>query len=99
MTKAESITKAIETIYADWKDDGQAVVAACIITGPLHMDMKDFLSECICCGGNWGGMLLSGVKRLRPEVWDAIPNDMGDRAWIDICCVLTLLDVVAENDE
>lgn len=97
MTRKEEITKAIETLYEDWGEDGKAVVAACIIVNPLHMSFHDFLKECVACGGNWGGMLLSGIKRLRPEVWDAIPEKMGYNAWVDICSVLSLLSVDFEE--
>lgn len=98
MTQKEVITKAIETLYEDWGEDGKAVVAACIIVDPIRMSFDEFLKECVACGGDWGAMLLSGVKRLRPEVWDAIPNNMGHNAWIDICCVLSLLNVSTENE-
>ena len=97
MTQKEVITKAIQTLYEDWGEDGKAVVASCIIVDPIRMNFDEFLKECVCCGGNWGGMLLSGVKRLRPEVWDAIPDKMGSNAWVDICCVLSLLGVNTEN--
>ena len=28
------------------------------------MSMKDFLNHCTACGGNWGAMLLTGIKRV-----------------------------------
>ena len=57
------------------------------------MSFKDFLDLCTACGGNWGGMLLSGVRRLYPDVWDAIPEDMGVHAWGTICSLLIILGV------
>ena len=60
------------------------------------MTMKDFLSHCTACGGNWGGMLLTGIKELWPEVWDAIPDDMGMLAWGCLCNTIKLLGVDPE---
>ena len=59
------------------------------------MTMEDFLKHCTACGGNWGGMLLTGLKELYPEVWEAIPENMGLLAWIGICETLYLLDIKA----
>lgn len=60
------------------------------------MTMKDFLSHCTACGGNWGGMLLTGIKELWPEVWEAIPDDMGMFAWNCLCNTIKLLGVEPE---
>lgn len=59
----------------------------------LHMSGDEFLQSCSACGGNWGGMLLTGIKRLAPEVWEAIPDNMGTYAWSCITAVLTLMRV------
>lgn len=60
-------------------------------TTPMTMDQ--FLNHCTACGGNWGGMLLTGLQKLYPEVYDAIPNEMGMFAWRCICDTLILLDI------
>lgn len=64
-------------------------------TMPMHMD--DFLIHCTPCGGNWGRMLLSGINALYPEVYEAIPDDMGLFAWGCICRVITLLGIQTEE--
>ena len=33
------------------------------------MSMEEFLSNCTACGGNWGAMLLTGIKRVFPEYY------------------------------
>ena len=60
------------------------------------MTQKDFLSHCTACGGNWGGMFLTGIKELWPEVWDAIPDNMGNFAWSCLCITIQLLGVTQE---
>lgn len=57
------------------------------------MTMEEFLNHCTACGGNWGGMLLTGLKELYPEVYNAIPDDMGMFAWRGICDTLALLNI------
>lgn len=38
-------------------------------------------------------MILTGIKALYPEVWNAIPEKMGSQAFACLCYVLQLLDV------
>lgn len=60
------------------------------------MSMDDFLSHCTACGGNWGGMLLTGINKFWPDVWEAIPDDMGVFAWNCLCITIRLLGVCTE---
>ena len=62
----------------------------------VPMTMDDFLEHCTACGGNWGGMLLTGVQKLYPEVYDSIPDDMGHFAWRNICTTLNMLGIISE---
>lgn len=82
--------EALDTVRNEWGDE--VVVYACMAQ-KTKMSFKDFLDQCTACGGNWGGMLLSGVRRLYPDVWDAIPEDMGVHAWGTICSLLIILGV------
>lgn len=36
------------------------------------MSMKDFLNHCTACGGNWGAMLLTGIKRVFPDNYEEV---------------------------
>ncbi len=58
------------------------------------MKLDEFKTHCTCCGGDWGGMLLTGIKDLYPEVWDAIPDDMGNRAFHCILYTMQLLGII-----
>ena len=93
MLNYKDIKKAQDYIVEQWGEDGEKVVTACYYSRKEAMSNKDFLSNCTACGGNWGGMLLSGIKRLFPNVWDAIPNDMGDYAWPCLCYTLMLCGI------
>lgn len=58
-----------------------------------HRDLSNFLKVCVACGGDWGQMLLTGIKNLWPEVYDAIPDNMGVNAFMAILHVLVLCGV------
>ena len=82
-----------EFLEHNWGDNILAVIDR---QNKVTMTMKDFLNHCTACGGNWGGMLLTGIKALWPEVWDAIPDDMGMFAWRCLCDTITMLGVIPE---
>ncbi len=82
--------QAMELVRNEWGTDILKVIRC---TETTKMSFKEFLCHCMCCGGNWGGMLLSGINKLYPKVYDAIPDDMGINAFGIICAVLVLLDV------
>lgn len=80
-------------ILIQWKEDGQKVLDAIARQNIKAMSGDEFLSHCTACGGNWGGMFLTGIKALYPEVYEAIPDQMGKNAFFVICAVLDLLQV------
>lgn len=84
-----------EFISTLWGDDILAVIDA---TETTPMTCKDFLNHCIACGGNWTAMLLTGIKVLYPNVYDAIPEKMGKYAWNCLCEVLALLNISDEQE-
>ena len=68
-------------------------IMACARINPFNESMGTFLEHCICCGGNWNGMFLSGIKALFPSVYNIIPNNMGKNAFYCICAVMLLCGV------
>ena len=80
-------------LLRNWGEDGEKVISACEKVAPFNGTSKQFLDHCIACGGDWGQMLLSGVKELYPEIWDLIPDNMGTFAFACIVDVLILLGV------
>lgn len=80
-------------LVSEWGDAGKAVIEECAKVVPFNGTCGEFLDHCTACGGNWGGMLLTGIRRLFPSVYDAIPDDMGCSAFVCIGCVLNLCGV------
>ena len=93
MITYECIKEAQETIVDHWGDKGKEVIVACHKMNPFNKNFTEFLKECTACGGNWGGMLLTGIQKLYPDVYNAIPDDMGAFAWICLCYTLLLCGV------
>ena len=36
------------------------------------MKISEFMQNCTACGGNWGAMLLSGIKRVFPDKYKKV---------------------------
>lgn len=90
----ERQTEIIASLREHWGDTvTDNILNICNQESTVPMTGVKFLDHCVCCGGDWGQMLLSGIKELYPKVYDAIPEDMGRFAFADICYVLNLLNV------
>lgn len=96
MITTQDYADAIAVIKEEWGDD--VLVTACLAR-KTPMTFKEFLDNCTACGGNWGGMLLTGVRKLYPEVWDVIPDEMGIHAFTTICNLLILLGVDTSGED
>jgi hypothetical protein len=93
MIQYEIIAGAQNTLIDLWGEDGKKVIEACFNSNTQEMTTDEFLNHCIACGGNWGGMFLSGIERLYPAVYEAIPDQMGSQAILGILAVLTLCKI------
>ena len=67
-----------------------------VILGTPHMTLKEFLSHCTACGGDWVSMLLSGIKECYPNEYVRIKNECdennsnsGASEFIHICDFLS----------
>jgi len=88
MITYDMIIEAQNYLVENWGEDGKKVIEAAFTVKPFNRNTKAFLDHCSACGGNWGGMFLTGIKRLYPNVYDAIPNDMGIFAFA--CIIMTM---------
>lgn len=89
-------SEASQFIIENWGEKGKEVLYECAKSTPFNGSLDDFLNECTACGGNWVGMFLTGIKKIWPNVYDAIPDKMGANAFFCICHVLSLLNVKSE---
>lgn len=93
MITDEMIAIAKNDIITHWGENGKRVIEECAKVVPFNGNSSDFLEYCNIFGGNWGAMLLTGIYSLWPDVWEAIPDDMGHHAWLDLCSTLILCGV------
>ena len=100
MITADDICEAGLHLIEEWGVEvgGKVINEAYLVrhTKPFNGGTKEFLDHCVCCGGNWGGMFLSGIEKLYPSVYAAIPDDMGatgNEAFINIIYVMMLCGV------
>ena len=85
----EQIIEAQSFLAEHWGENGKIVIVEAQKATKGNITFKSFLEHCTPCGGNWGGMILSGIRELWPNVWDAIPDDMGCFAFP--CLIYTLI--------
>lgn len=100
MTIYTKIEEAKDSILESWGANGVAVVTASR-REKKEMTFDEFLKYCTACGGNWGGLLLTGIKELFPETYKAIPEHMassGMKAFALLIDTLTLCGVQFEED-
>lgn len=97
MITYDDIIESQNTLIENWGEDGKRVIAEALHERPFNNSFTRFLSMCDACGGNWGAMLLSGIKDLFPRVYSAIPDHMGNRAFVCLCSVLILCGVDTVN--
>jgi len=100
MITAKDIRKAEQHLIDEWGAEvgGKVINETCLIrhVAPFNGGTKEFLNHCVCCGGDWGAMFLSGIKKLYPCVYKAIPDHMGatgNEAFINIIYVMMLCGV------
>lgn len=84
-------------IVNEWKLDGVALVKAVRAMKRLRditpMSFNEFLKHCYAQGGDWGGMLLSGIKELYPLIWEMIPEELGIYGVAVIFDLLRILEI------
>ena len=90
---------ACERIALSWGKQGNQVIEACRKATPFNDTFEGFLKHCTACGGNWGGLLLTGISELWPEVFDAIPDNMGCNSFLKLIDVLILCGVEIEDTD
>lgn len=84
-----------EYVLATWGIDGYALLSYIDSTKTNYkkMNFKNFLSYCSPCGGDWGQMVLTGIKRLYPTIYEMIPEDMGIFAFTSLIELLNVLNI------
>lgn len=95
MITYDMISEAMSGIVDIWGEQGKRVIEACSKECPYNDTYGAFVrDECIACGGNWGGMLLTGIKSWFPGVYKEIPDNIGgNKGFFAIVYTLILLGV------
>lgn len=93
MITKEMRAEATDFLIKYWGEEVAHSITEAASTYKVKMPVIEFLDHCIACGGNWSGMLLTGIKELFPTVWDLIPEDMGRQSYACLCNVLLLCGV------
>ena len=82
-----------DMVRDDWGDEAERIIAACREVEPVCMDIVEFIESCVDCGDAWGLTLLTGISRLFPSVYDAMPSYLGKETWGGLLPVLELCGI------
>ena len=93
MINYKDIIDAQEILVKHWGSHGEQVIAETVRAERKVITFKQFRDNYTVYDGNWSGMLFNSIKKLWPDVWKFIPDDMGIYAWDCLCSVLTLCGV------
>lgn len=91
------LISGMQTVIDNWGEDGKKLVELGFNQSRFNGNFDSFLSHCAACGGNWSAMLLTGIHELWPEVWEAIPDEMGPRSFVTLVGLLRVLGVDTRN--
>lgn len=92
MTNYQQIIDAQEMLVKYWGEDGKKVIVETIKAERQPIKFTEFLDYCLKYH-DYGKMVLTGIDRLYPNVWEAIPDNMGVQAWGCLTAVLVLCGV------
>ena len=88
--------KYFDTVRERWGDE---VATEILMADKYPMAFEQFLSQhCYATGGNWGKMLLTGIEKLWPRVYDAIPENMGTHWFETVISTLFCLGIWVPED-
>lgn len=59
-------------------------------------DIPRFFSPELTSAGEWFSIFMSGLKKVAPDIWDAIPSNPGAHGLDAICCVMTMIGITEE---
>lgn len=93
------VRKAIieDMIRDDWGECAEAIIEACNRAEPASADFEAFIEECVDCGDAWGLTLLTGISKLFPEVYFAMPGYLGKETWGGLLPILALCGLEPEK--
>lgn len=95
--------EATNTLCREWGTEAAMKVIDMAIREPLdNMTMNDFVkNHCTARGGDWGQMILSGIRDLSPATYEAIPEKMGSngvKVFSNLITLLYFLGVDADSE-
>ena len=86
----------MQLLRARWGEAAETVIAECSKVN-FNGNCSEFLSHCAAQGGNWGGMLLTGIKELFPTVYAVLPEKLGRNGLEAFSNLVTVLNLCGVN--
>jgi hypothetical protein len=101
---ASEITEIYSDIISLWGEETGNNVIVAIHEAPKYrgdnkLSWDEFLDYCTACGGDWVGMICSGLMKIAPAVWEALPQYLGNpfKAFSTLTNIVYLLGVTVPD--
>ena len=78
-------------ILGIWGESGEEILEEIRNSKQFTSGLSSFMRN--CTGYDWNGVILTGLEKLYPNVYAAIPEEMGKFGFTGLVCVLNLLGI------
>ena len=87
-----NIANLVSDVLVAWGESGNDIINAAF-NDHLKITFSDFMCECSGCNGNWVDIIISGIDKAYPEVYSALPVNLGPDSLEILTKVLILCGV------
>ena len=87
-----NIINLISDVLVQWGKYGNDILNAAF-NSHNKMSFREFIGACSGCDGDWVEIVISGIDKLFPEVYSALPENLGPNALEKLTKVLILCGV------
>ena len=87
-----NIANLVSDVLVAWGESGNDIINAAF-NDHLKTTFSEFMCECSGCNGNWVDIIISGIDKAYPEVYSALPKNLGPDSLEILTKVLILCGV------
>lgn len=87
-----NIANLVSDVLVEFGESGNDIINAAF-NDHNKMSFWEFIGACSGCNGDWVEIVISGIDKLFPEVYSALPENLGPNALEKLTKVLILCGV------
>ena len=87
-----NIANLVSDVLVAWGESGNDIINAAF-NDHSKITFSEFMRACSGCNGNWVDIIISGIDKTYPEVYSALPVNLGPDSLEILTKVLILCGV------